>query len=131
MMSTHCREQIFVSFAKRQGIIRKTTGSMMNGKRKTPVRKSSYTIQKPISCYNCGKDGHILWECRGKRRNNGRRENGTLESSEFWNMLGGKMLEKSNARVSTEHSRERMERTQSSRQRRKDKVLSRWIRSCF
>ena len=30
-----------------------------------------------ISCFNFGKEGHISQECRGERRNQGRRENGS------------------------------------------------------
>ena len=31
-----------------------------------------------ISCYDCGKDGHISQECRGKMQNNRRKENGAV-----------------------------------------------------
>ena len=35
MMSTQCRAEMFVSFARRLVIRRRTAGSMMNGRRKT------------------------------------------------------------------------------------------------
>ena len=42
---------------------------------------------------------------------------GTLVSSEFWKMIGGKMLEESNK---SKHGGERWERTESTRKRGKD-----------
>ena len=47
-------------------------------KKNNPDKKTGSSNRKPISCYNCEKGGHITQECRGERRNNRRRENGTI-----------------------------------------------------
>ena len=47
-------------------------------KKNNPDKKTGSSNRKPISCYNCEKGGHITQECRGERRNNGRRGNGTI-----------------------------------------------------
>ena len=47
-------------------------------------------------------------------------------SSEFWEMIGGKILEKSNTREGT--AEKGVRRLSDIRERRKDQVLSKWIR---
>ena len=43
-------------------------------KKKNPNRKTISSYQKPISCYNCGKEGHISREYKSERKNSGRRD---------------------------------------------------------
>lgn len=41
-----------------------------NSNRKTGSNPRNSNFQNTVSCYNCGKEGHICRECRGERRNN-------------------------------------------------------------
>ena len=43
-------------------------------KKKNPNRKTGSNFRKPISCYNCGKEGCISRECKSERKNCGRRD---------------------------------------------------------
>jgi len=50
----------------------KRTGNGTGSHNGTGSGTGSYN-RKPISCYNCGKTGHIYRDCRGERRNPGGR----------------------------------------------------------
>ena len=79
-----CRMENPVIFARKQNTVRENVGSLKSGRRRTPHRKPggnpgnprNDSTRPPVSCYNCGKEGHISRECRGERRQQERRENG-------------------------------------------------------
>ena len=68
-------------FCKKPGHQKRDCRKFDEWKRKNPNQKyrsepRNASSCPSISCYNCGKEGHISWECSGERRNQGRRENG-------------------------------------------------------
>ena len=65
-------------FCKKTGHQKRDCRKYKEWKKNNPDKKTGSSNRKPISCYNCEKGGHITQECRGERRNNGRRENGTI-----------------------------------------------------
>ena len=72
------------------------TGNGTGSQNGTVNRNGSYN-RKPISCYNCGKTGHISRDCRGERRNTGGRggEGGQLaEMMKRQTEIMEKMMEK-------------------------------------
>ena len=65
-------------FCKKPGRQKRDCKKFDEWKRKNPNRKygSNASSRPSISCYNCRKEGYILREHRGERRNQGRRGNG-------------------------------------------------------
>ena len=68
-------------FCKKPGHQKRDCRKFNEWKKKNPSRKYGSTTpnansQPPISCYNCGKEGHISREYRGERKNQERRGNG-------------------------------------------------------
>ena len=68
-------------FCKKPGHNNEDCRKFDEWKKKNPNWKYGSTTRNansrpPVSCYNCGKEGHISGECRGERRNQERRENG-------------------------------------------------------
>ena len=71
-------------FCKKTGHQKRECRKFDEWKRKKPHKKPGGNPGNPrsnnsrpaISCYNCGKEGHISREFRGERRNQGRRGNG-------------------------------------------------------
>ena len=68
-------------FCKKTGHQKRDCRKFEEWKKKNPHKKPrenprSADSHPSILCYNCGKEGHISWECRGEHRNQGRRGNG-------------------------------------------------------
>ena len=62
-------------FCKKTGHQKRDCRKYEEWKKKNPNWKTGSYNRKTISYYNCGKDGHISQECRGKMQNNMRKEN--------------------------------------------------------
>ena len=75
------RMEIRVISARKLDIRREIAGSLKNGKRRTPIGNPGeipvvLLPTQPFPVTNCRKEGHISRECRGERRNQGRKGNG-------------------------------------------------------
>ena len=63
------------------GHLKRDCKKYIEWKKNNSSRKAGNTQQKPISCYNCGK------ECKSERKNSGRRENGNSGNKQMTEMV--------------------------------------------
>ena len=74
-------------FCQKPGHVKKDCLKYEDWEKKNSNRKTGSSFWKPISCYNCGKEGHNSRECKSERKNSRRRDTRTSRGGQMAEMV--------------------------------------------